>query len=217
MGIANGTYAWAAWNPASYSAAAMSNSVGNGAGLVLSSGGLTFGGVAATVYETGNVLNFVVTVNGVAYWGLLFSVPIVNWLIGALYIGSGQNSLCSMAAIAPLIAQAPTGSFNVQFVNTPGLNGIMVIQANFQNPASPTVTYSLPSGMGSATATATWNRPVLTVSLAVSGNPNGLNGNYILPGFFAPAVGQPGYRGSSTGPVAVPDQWMATDSGSSTD
>jgi hypothetical protein len=215
MSITNGTYTWDAWNPASYNAAAWSASVGDGSGLVLGTHGLTFGGIAALVYETGNVLNFTVTVNGVAYWGLLFSVPIVNWLVGALYIGSGQNSLCSMVAISPLGAQAPTGTFNVQFVNTTGLNGIMVIQANLQNPASPTVTYSLPSGMGTASATATWARPWLTVTLVVSGNPNGLNGTYTLPGFFAPAIGQPGYRGTSTGPVAVPDQWMATDSGSS--
>jgi hypothetical protein len=214
MGITNGTYTWDAWNPASYNAAASSASVGDGSGIVLRSDGMTFGGIAALVYETGNVLNFTVAVNGIQYWGLLFALPIVNWLVGALYIGSGQNSLCSMAAISPVSAQAPNGSFNVQFVNTPILNGTLAVQPNIQNPSSPNLTYTLSSGVGTVTATATWTRPTITITLTVSGNPT-LNGTYVLNGFFSPAMGQPGYRGTTPGVIGTADQWAATDSGSS--
>jgi hypothetical protein len=177
---------------------------------------LTFGGQTVTeVFVTANLLNFAVTVGGVEYMAQLFVPPIGNWLAGALFI-DGQNALATMVAIAPGCLQAPHGTnghFSVQFTNQTGLNGTMVISPNPTNPQSPGVIYTLASGQGSVAASAAWNRPTITITLTVTGNPN-LNGVYTLSGFFTPALGQAGYRGTSAGPAAAPDSWVAQDTGS---
>ena len=210
MSIPIGTYTWTAWNPASFTAVESSASIGP---LVLTNNGLTFGGQTVTeVFETAKVLNFAVTVNGVQYMAQLFALPIGNWLAGAVSI-TGQNALATMAAIAPVSPQAPNGTFCVQFTNQTGLNGTMVITPNPGNPQSPGVTYTLSTGPGTVTASAVWNQPMLTITLIVTGSPT-LDGTYTLTGFFTPALAQPGYRGTSGGPVAAPDSWVAQDTGS---
>jgi hypothetical protein len=167
------------------------------------------------VFVTANLLNFAVTVGGVQYMAQLFALPLGNWLAGAVFI-SGQNALSTMVAIGPACLQAPNGAngtFSVQFTNQTGLNGTMVINPNPTNPQSPGVTYTLTSGQGSVTASGAWNRPTITITLTVTGNPN-INGIYTLSGFFTPALGVAGYRGTSAGPTAQPDSWEAQAEGS---